>query len=213
MSKIWRSCSSNLDWNWTGRWALMFFVLSRDDRPTDLGVQYFLHCGLSCRCMAGAGWGWHSTVSSGSSTKPVTRINFIDFDVPQSVSTLWVYIRVCIGNITVWGVVRNDLLCVEGIGRAFRVFLGLSPPPHFKLDPLVPSKQFEITVKASVSGLNSNFSNGLWLKQCVYSGLELVFLSLNFLKCVGIDRFGSALLLRGNSSQRYIYSEQLQIVH
>lgn len=45
---------------------------------------------------------------------------------------------------------RTDLLSVEGIGRALKVFTGTSSPPNFVLSPPQPNPANKMTVKASV---------------------------------------------------------------
>jgi phenylalanyl-tRNA synthetase beta chain len=58
---------------------------------------------------------------------------------------------------------RYDLLCVEGLARAFRIFLGLEEPPHFKIHNVSEPQQLTITSEVApvrrfmVSGLLSYF--------------------------------------------------------
>lgn len=44
---------------------------------------------------------------------------------------------------------RYDLLCIEGLARALRIFLKLDQPPSFTLS--TPDKLQEVYVEASVS--------------------------------------------------------------
>lgn len=43
---------------------------------------------------------------------------------------------------------RYDLLCIEGLARALRIFLQKDIPPSYKLD--IPEKLQEVYVEASV---------------------------------------------------------------
>ncbi len=42
---------------------------------------------------------------------------------------------------------RYDLLCVEGLARAFRVFLGLEEPPQYKIHNVGEPQQLTITAE------------------------------------------------------------------
>jgi phenylalanyl-tRNA synthetase beta chain len=46
---------------------------------------------------------------------------------------------------------RYDLLCIEGIARGFRIFLGQEPPPLYKVVQAAPAAQQTITVKAATA--------------------------------------------------------------
>lgn len=47
---------------------------------------------------------------------------------------------------------RYDLVCLEGIARALRIFLGQMEPPKYALS--VPAKMQEVYVEASVRALH-----------------------------------------------------------
>lgn len=49
------------------------------------------------------------------------------------------------------GANRYDLLCIEGIARSLRVYLGLESPPRYQLVPAKDPAQYKLIVKPSVA--------------------------------------------------------------
>lgn len=55
--------------------------------------------------------------------------------------------------------VRYDLLCIEGIARAFRMFLGKDQPPNYKLafPPDGDNGLLKVTISPEVCNLVTHF--------------------------------------------------------
>lgn len=53
------------------------------------------------------------------------------------------------------GANRYDLLCIEGIARSLRIYLGLESPPRYKLLPAQEPQKYKLIVKPSVAQVKS----------------------------------------------------------
>lgn len=49
------------------------------------------------------------------------------------------------------GANRYDLLCIEGIARSLRIYLGLEEPPRYKLSPAKEPEKYKLIVKPAVA--------------------------------------------------------------
>ncbi|CDZ98765.1 phenylalanyl-trna synthetase subunit beta [Phaffia rhodozyma] len=54
---------------------------------------------------------------------------------------------------------RYDLLCIEGLARALRIFLNLQSPPDYKLS--TPSSLLEVTISSSTSPIRPYFAGAI----------------------------------------------------
>lgn len=49
------------------------------------------------------------------------------------------------------GANRYDLLCIEGIARSLRIYLGLESPPRYQLLPAKEPEKYKLIVKPAVA--------------------------------------------------------------
>lgn len=54
---------------------------------------------------------------------------------------------------------RYDLLCIEGLARALRIFLNLQSPPDYTLS--TPSSLLEVTISSSTSPIRPYFAGAI----------------------------------------------------